>query len=211
MTTLISLLQSSHLLPVHETLLVACSGGSDSLALTHALSLVRPGRVMAAVVDHGARPESAMEARAVALQVARWDIPCTVLTPAPEPSGSPEDRLRRQRMGALAAHAQDHGIRRIVLAHHARDQLETVLMRLMRGTGLDGLSGMAPVRRLGDDLLLVRPLLRTPPEVLAAHNREHGLEPWEDPTNRDRAIPRNRVRHEAIPTLASLNPGGHRR
>lgn len=207
MTTLLEILRQSDLLPPTGRLLVGCSGGGDSLALTHALSCVRPGQIEAAVVDHGAREGSDEEARAVAARVSSWGVPCTVLTPHQEREGSPEDRLRRQRLGALAVHARARGIGHIVLAHHARDQLETVLMRLMRGTGLEGLAGMKGIRPLDEGCVLVRPLLAHPPEVLADHARAHGLTPWQDPTNDDRRIPRNRVRLDALPALMSLNPG----
>jgi tRNA(Ile)-lysidine synthase len=204
--TLLEILQRSELLPPGERVLVGCSGGGDSLALAHALSLVRPGQVEAAVVDHGVREGSLDEARAVAALLDSWHIPSAVLSPVPETEGSPEDRLRRQRLGALAAHARARGIGRVVLAHHARDQLETILMRLMRGTGLEGLGGMKALRPLDTTCLLVRPVLSCPPEWLVAHARAHGLTPWEDPTNRDRRIPRNRIRLDALPALTSLNP-----
>ena len=209
MSRLLEILETCPWLPPGERMLVGCSGGQDSLALAHALGRIRPGLVEAAVVDHGMRPNSDQEAREVSRLVNGWHIPCVVLSPPLEPEGSPEDRLRRQRRQALATLAHTRGIGILVLAHHARDQLETVLMRLMRGTGLEGLTGMKPVLSWGPHLRVVRPVLDCDPNILASHASEHGLRPWEDPTNLDCTIPRNRIRHEVLPPLTQLYPGWH--
>ncbi|MEC7398775.1 MAG: tRNA lysidine(34) synthetase TilS, partial [Pseudomonadota bacterium] len=117
------------------------SGGPDSLALLLLAQAAFPGMVEAATVDHGLRSESADEARFVAGLCRDRGIPHEILTCAVE-AGNMQDRARSARYAALDQWAKEHAIAAIATAHHADDQAETLLMRLNRGSGLSGLSGI---------------------------------------------------------------------
>jgi tRNA(Ile)-lysidine synthase len=178
-----------------ETLLVACSGGPDSVALG-ALA-ARAAEAAGAVVvlghvNHGLRPGAWQDEGVVAALGAALGL--RTLSVGVEPGGSDEAALREARYPALAALARAAGAARIATAHHARDQAETVLMALFRGTGPDGLAGMPPARPLEDGLTLVRPLLRVDPADLLAYCRSEHLPYARDPSNADPAYRRNAVR-----------------
>ncbi len=188
-----------------ETVLVAVSGGADSVALLHLLGALAPAwRLVLRVlhVDHQLRPDSARDADFVRALGARLGVPVEVATVAVDPRGSVEAAARQARYAALEACADRLGAQRIALGHTADDQAETVLMRLLEGVGVRGLAGIPPVRGR-----LIRPLLDCRRADLVTELRRAGL-PWvEDPTNRDPKFLRNRVRHELLPLLAeSYNP-----
>ena len=185
-------------------LLVACSGGADSIAALGLLTLLRRSeRLELAVghVDHQLRPESGAEADHVAALAAALGLPCqrTAVTLAPGPGLPARARLVRQ--GALRSQAAELGAGLIVLAHTATDQAETMLMHATRGAGLDGLAAM-PV--------LVRPWLRPLLDLTRAQTRELagalGLGFVDDPTNDDLRGLRVRVRKQVLPVLREHNP-----
>jgi tRNA(Ile)-lysidine synthase len=181
-----------------DAVLVAVSGGADSVALVHTLVTLAPAwrlRLHVLHVDHGLRPDSVRDAAFVRTLGARLGVPVEVAVVAVGP-GSLEDAARVARYAALEAGARRVGATRIALGHTADDQAETVLMRLLSGSGVRGLAGIPPVRGA-----IIRPLIeRRRAEVLAAL-ASAGL-PWvEDPTNRDPKFLRNRVRHELLPLL----------
>ena len=159
-----------------ETLVVAVSGGADSVALG-ALACeaaeAASARVVLAHVNHGVRPRAWQdEAVVLALGAAlsRADSQAVrVAVRALPPGPGDEARLRNERYAALREIARDFGARRVATAHHARDQTETVLLALFRGTGPQGLAGIAPERALGHGLRLIRPLLRVDPLDLHAY------------------------------------------
>ncbi|MCQ8240412.1 tRNA lysidine(34) synthetase TilS [Rhizosaccharibacter radicis] len=173
---------------------VAVSGGADSLCLALLASRWRPGGVIALVVDHGLRPESAAEAALTLRRLATLRIPARLLSIAGLPLGPAlASRARDARYAALASACREAGIVDLMLGHHENDQLETVLMRLDAASGLGGLAGMpALAERLG--LRLVRPLLGVPPERLRATLRHEGVAWVEDPSNRDPRAERTRAR-----------------
>jgi tRNA(Ile)-lysidine synthase len=179
-----------------QTILVACSGGPDSVALAAILDRVARTAGFTIVLAHvnaGLR-ESAWQDECVALSVgARLGRPVHVAAP---PAGRDDEAaLRDARYAALAALAGRAGAASIATAHTAEDQTETVLLALFRGTGIDGLTGMAPVRRLaGDGPLLLRPLLRVTRAELHADLHRSALPYVRDPTNADRRYRRNAVR-----------------
>lgn len=183
---------------------VGVSGGADSLALALLLNdwaLARGGAALALTVDHGLRPEAAAEARQVARILAPHGIEHGILRwRAARPAGNLQAAARHARYGLLAAWCARRGVLHLALAHHLDDQAETVLLRLGRGSGLDGLAAMAPVREL-DEVRLLRPLLAVPKARLRATARARGLAWIEDPGNRDRAQARPRLRALA-PRLA---------
>jgi len=172
---------------------VAVSGGPDSLALLLLAHAALPGRVHAATVDHGLRPESAAEAAMVAGLCAALGVPHATLAADAPIEGNLQSAARALRYRLLAAWAARSGLAFLLTAHHADDQAETLLMRLGRGAGLPGLSGI----RAGTDiagLAIARPLLGWRREALAGIVRAAGLDPVADPSNDDDRFDRARLR-----------------
>jgi tRNA(Ile)-lysidine synthase len=188
-----------------ETVLVAVSGGADSVALLHLLSrLALDWRLRLHVlhVDHQLRAESAADADFVRALGRRLGVPVDVATVAVDRRGSLEAAARVARYAALETWAARVGAARIALGHTADDQAETVLMRLVQGAGVRGLSGIPPVRSA-----IIRPLLEVRRSALEAELRGAGLAWVEDASNLDSKFLRNRIRHELLPLLAdSYNP-----
>ncbi len=196
-----------------SVLLAAVSGGPDSMALLHVLSrLASPLglAIHAHGVDHGLRPAASREldvAEAFSLSVS---VPFSRTQLAIEFGGNLQARAREGRYAALAKAAHNVGARAIATAHHADDRAETVVMRLLRGAGPQGLAALLPRSRLGDstegELELVRPLLRARREALHAHVARHAVPFSTDPSNRDPRFLRVRVRHDVMPLLELLSP-----
>lgn len=190
-----------------EHVLVACSGGPDSIALAAAMHAIakRVGLVIrAAHINHGLRP-SAWQDECVVLQVAaQVGIPLDVV--ALHSEGHDEQRLRTARYDALIDVAKRRGCTVVATAHHAEDQSETVLLALLRGTGPTGLRGMRGRRRLAPGLDLARPFLGIPAEAVRAYCHARALPYAVDPTNAEMSHPRNAVR-EALAVLRPLFPG----
>lgn len=173
---------------------VAVSGGADSLALLLLARAAFQDRVEAATVDHGLRPESAAEARFVAATSARLGIAHAILVPDTPIEGNLPSAAREVRYRALERWAVERKLAWIATAHQVDDQAETLLMRLLRGAGLAGLSGIR-ARSLGlGEIPVVRPLLDWRREALARVVAEAGIEPVDDPTNRDPRYDRARIR-----------------
>src|SRR4051812_15865052 len=191
-----------------ERVLVAVSGGPDSTALLHGLRALA-GRlgveIEAATVDHGLRVEAAAEGAAVAAWCQTLGVSCTCLRVDVKgrrgPHVSWQDAARRARLEALEALAEARGCARVALGHTADDQAETVLFRILRGTGVAGLAGI-PYRRGR----LVRPLLDVRRGEVLRYLRRRGLSWIDDPSNADRRFARARIRHEWLPALARENP-----
>ena len=162
------------------------SGGPDSLALL-VLATAAGCAVTAWHVDHGLRPGSGDEAAAVGAAAARYGAGFQAVRVEVGAGPNLEDRARRARLGALPAG--------VCTGHTADDQAETVLLALLRGAGVEGLSAMGPARH---------PLLGLRRWETVALCRDEGLEPIDDPTNHDPAVRRNRVRHELLPLAADI-------
>ena len=191
--------------PAGARVLCALSGGRDSMVLLHLL--VRCGfSVSAAHLHHGLRgPEADRDQRFVADWCAAAGIPLE--TERVDAGGfaaaeglSLEEAGRRLRYDFLEGGARRQGADYIATGHHLADQAETVLWNLIRGTGLDGLRGIAPVRGR-----VIRPLLSTAPEELAAYAAANGIPYVEDGSNRDFRYSRNRLRLQVLPVLRELN------
>jgi tRNA(Ile)-lysidine synthase len=181
----------------HPLLAVAVSGGADSLALcllADAWARARDGTVIGLTVDHGLRPEAAAEAARVGSWLAARGIRHRVLAWRP-PSGlrNVQAAARDARYELLLGWCASAGCLHLLTAHHREDQAETLLLRLARGSGLDGLAGMASCRETTACRLL-RPLLAVPRARLAASLRDAGQDWIEDPSNRDEAYARVRLR-----------------
>ncbi|MCI4063140.1 tRNA lysidine(34) synthetase TilS [Micromonospora sp. R77] len=192
--------------------LVACSGGADSLALAAATAFVAPrsGRPAGLVtVDHGLQPGSAERAGAVAgwaRELGLDPVDSVAVTVDGRPGG-PEAAAREARYQALVATARRHGAAAVLLGHTRDDQAETVLLALARGAGPRGLAGM-PERRDLDGVPLLRPLLDVSREDTRKACAALGLTPWQDPHNADPAYARARVRADVLPVLVeALGPG----
>jgi tRNA(Ile)-lysidine synthase len=189
-----------------ETVLVAVSGGADSVALLHLLvGLAGAWRLRLHVlhVDHQLRPDSKADADFVRVLGARLGVPVDVATVTVDARGSLEAAARVARYAALESSAARVGADRIAVGHTADDQAETVLMRLLEGAGVRGLAGIPPVRGR-----IIRPLIDLRRAALEAELERAALAWVEDPTNRDPKFLRNRIRHELLPLLAdSYSPG----
>lgn len=206
------------LAPPEERIVVAVSGGADSLCLLDCLDrLGYP--LLVAHLDHRLRPASWADAEFV-LRLARdRALPCIVERvrgPGLDQRGmSVEEAARQERYRFLAACARTWEARRIATGHTAGDQAETVLMHFLRGAGVDGLRGILPRSSLGDwvgpgqagEVELIRPLLETTRLETEAHCLAAGLRPRRDRSNEDTTFFRNRLRHELLPLLESYNPG----
>lgn len=194
-------------LPADALVLVACSGGADSLALAAALAHEAPRaglRAGGVTVDHGLQEGSAERADAVAAVLRRLGLaPVLVRRVAVTGTGGPEAAARDARYRALDAAADETGAASVLLAHTRDDQAETVLLRLARGSGARSLAGMPQVAGR-----YRRPLLDLPRERVREACLATGLDPWDDPHNVDPAYARSRVRHDVLPTLVeALGPG----
>ncbi len=164
--------------PAGARILCAVSGGPDSLALLILLHKTMSDRVVAATVDHALRPESADEALYVQRMCKDMHVPHVILSPAEKISGNIQSAARAARYALLAQAAEQHDCAYIATAHHADDQLETLLMRLARGSGVDGLSA---IRSTNGHIL--RPLLGFTKDELISICATAGLNPVEDPSN----------------------------
>ncbi|MGN9778556.1 tRNA lysidine(34) synthetase TilS [Micromonospora sp. H33] len=199
-------------LPGSGPVLVACSGGADSLALAAATAFVAPrlGRVAGLVtVDHGLQEGSAERAAAVAAwaREAGLDPVESVRVDVAGRPGGPESAAREARYQALADVAGRHRAAALLTGHTRDDQAETVLLALARGAGPRGLAGM-PAHRTLDGVPLLRPLLEVSREQTRTACAVLGLSPWEDPHNADPSYARARVRTDVLPALVrALGPG----
>ena len=198
------------LLPRGSRVLIALSGGRDSMALLTALQEAAADRgwtVLAAHYDHGLRGEESRRDRDfVTAWCAEQGIPLTVgagdvAGQAARTRRGVEETARAMRYAFLEETAREAGADVIATAHNADDNLETVLLHLTRGTGLDGLTGIPPRRGK-----LIRPLLAAPRADIDEYLARTGV-PWvEDSTNAQTVYARNRIRREVLPVLKELNP-----
>lgn len=211
------------LLDPHDEVLAGVSGGPDSLALLDILSTLGY-RVTVAHLDHSLRPESSADAEFVrkisesagcnyigqTLEQGQLDLEGLTL----------EEAARKQRYTFLTRSAKELGIKVIAVGHTADDQVETILMHLLRGAGPMGLRGMLSKRSMDQwcpgrnmeqgDISLIRPLLELSREDTIRHCRDVGWEPRWDESNLDQTYFRNRLRHELLPLLETYNTGVRR-
>jgi tRNA(Ile)-lysidine synthase len=185
------------------TVLAAVSGGGDSQAMLSVLARIAPElgfALRAHGVDHGLRAEASRELDLAQALAERWQVPFTRTQLALAPGGNLQARARTARYAALREVAAPFGAL-IATAHHADDRAETVLLRLLRGSGPRGLAVLPP--RAHD---VLRPLVRASKTDVRLHLQRHQLEFAEDPSNLNAAFLRVRVRREALPLLEHLSP-----
>jgi tRNA(Ile)-lysidine synthase len=200
-----------HDAPPGGLVLVACSGGADSMALACASAFVAPRAGLRAglvTVDHGLQDGSVERAK----RVAQWAASAG-LVPAIEivvdifgSGNGPEAAAREARYGALIATAHEHDAFGILLGHTRDDQAETVLLALGRGSGPRGIAGM-PVRRRSDGVELIRPFLEISRAQTQASCDAQGVEVWEDPHNQEPRFSRVRIRKAMTTLTDALGPG----
>jgi tRNA(Ile)-lysidine synthase len=184
--------------------LVGVSGGADSVALLLGLMRLGPAagrRLVVAHADHGLRAESAADmafVSSLAADLGLRFVSRQLAVPASGGGEGLEARARRLRYGFLAEAAHEVGARHVLVAHTADDQAETILHRILRGTGVAGLAGMRKSRSLADGVALVRPLLDVPREATRAFLVALGQCWREDASNADLSRARNLLRHELL-------------
>lgn len=186
------------------TVLCACSGGPDSTAMLHVLATLASDfglRLFAHGVDHGLRPEATGELSLVEGLATSLSIPFGTTRVEVAPGGNLQARARAARFEALEAAARDVGAAFIATAHTRDDRAETVLLRLLRGSGARGLAVLPP--REGARL---RPLVRASREDVLRHLERRRISFAEDPSNLDTRFARVRVRREILPALRELSP-----
>jgi tRNA(Ile)-lysidine synthase len=213
-------------------LVIGVSGGLDSQVLLHALVTLRQElglNLHVATLDHGLRGAAgAADADFVEQLAQDWGVPVTrgtvdVWRYVDDYGLNVEEAARQARYSFLLETANTYNASHIAVAHHHDDQAETVLMHLIRGTGLYGLRGILPITPLSEyhlldyeldemleylpeDFILIRPLLYTPRKLIEAYASSVGIQPRQDETNDDLTRFRNTLRHEILPRLTELNP-----
>ena len=208
-------LKSHNLFPENSRILVACSGGPDSMALLYLLQDIATHRhttykIGVAIVDHCIRPESKDEVLWLQHQVEELGLPfysATFDVPrlSKEHKESEETIGRQVRYQWLNEIAQSEGYDYISVAHHKDDQAESILAHIIRGSGLNGLTGMSVVQS-EYAIPVVRPLLDVTKEDLLAYIGTKHISYCVDSTNEDVRYQRNRIRHRIIPELEAVNP-----
>ncbi len=217
-TRLDRVVSSQKLLEPGDQLVIGVSGGADSLCLLHLLAQLRPKldlTLHAAHLDHQLRgSDSTADADFVRHIAAEWNVPITVESVdvaaiAASKKQGIEETARQERYSFLGRVASRSGITKVAVGHNADDQAETVLMHLLRGSGLDGLRGMAPSAPFpltSTNLTLLRPLLNVPRSDIDDYLVEQDLLPRLDRSNLDLTYLRNRLRHQLLPLMEEISP-----
>ena len=195
----------------NSRVVLACSGGADSTFLAHAYKRASQTSLLptaiVAVIDHAQHEQSREQTAKVVdgyhrlgFEVVSQRISCD--------RGINENDMRNQRYAALLEIAKHHQASKVFVAHHAEDQAETILQRIMRGTGINGLVGMRPSRDMGDGIELCRPLLNMRRDEMRAYLSANKMEWLEDQSNSDvEYATRNKIRHQLLPQLGEIATG----
>ncbi|MBW4538234.1 MAG: tRNA lysidine(34) synthetase TilS [Myxacorys chilensis ATA2-1-KO14] len=196
------------LLKPDQAVLMAVSGGQDSICLARLLLDLQPKwkwRLAIAHCDHRWRSDAQANADHVAHVAKTWNLPFYLEIAQQVPASEAEARVWRY--DVLSAIANREGYSAIVTGHTTSDRAETLLFNLMRGSGADGLRSLGWMRSLSSTLTLVRPLLETTRTETGEFCQHANLPIWEDSTNQDLRYARNRIRHELLPYLKThFNP-----
>jgi tRNA(Ile)-lysidine synthase len=208
---ILAFIREDSLVDAGEKIVIGVSAGPDSMSLLHVLASLRAEldvELVAVYVDHGLRPdETPLEEELVVQQTKKLGMgfrigKVDVREESSKRKISLEHSARDLRYGFLGKVAKEMGASKIAVAHTADDQAEEVLLRLIRGTGRAGLSGMKPMR----DGKVIRPFLNTSKENLLSYLCDKKIPSLEDSSNRDTVYLRNRIRLEVIPFLSEINP-----
>lgn len=198
-------IRERRLLGRRDRVLVAVSGGPDSTAMLDVLARLRRElelELMAASVNHGLRPEAEAEIALASAQASRLGVPFHELRVHIESRSSLQAHARTARYAALLDLARRSGAARIAVGHTRDDQAETVVARLLRGSGPRGLAGIAPKRADG----VIRPLIDATRSEVRTWNEGHGLVFASDPSNENHSFERVRIRRELLPRLEEESP-----
>ncbi|WP_128896582.1 tRNA lysidine(34) synthetase TilS [Longirhabdus pacifica] len=208
-------IQQHHMLDQGDCVVVAVSGGPDSVALLHLLLNISKHthwRIVVAHVNHQFRGEEADKEAAfvkhlaqdwgLVSEIAAIDVPAYI----EKTKKNTQEAARECRYQFLVETAIKHGATAIALAHHADDQAETVLMRFIRGSGTQGMSGMPFIRPHQDKVHIIRPLLNLSKQTLMAYLHDHTLSYCQDSSNLSSKYLRNKIRNELMPILETYNP-----
>lgn len=199
-----------------DAVLAAVSGGSDSMAMLVLLAEARkeiPFRLFAAVVNHGLRSGVEDEIALVKQLTERLGIQLLVLSIPPNEAADAAQKsslqawARDRRYGLLLETAESIDARFIATGHTRDDQAETVLLRILRGSGIDGISGIPRMRRLGEATCILRPVLDYGRQALREVLQKRNIRFADDPSNENSRFLRVRVRNELLPLMAEMNPG----
>lgn len=201
------------LIQAGQGILIAVSGGRDSMALLHGLAHLQPSleipKLLVAHLNHGLRGEFGQrDADFVTTACDTLQVPvvvseCRAGELRESSRGSLEESARNARYEFLRTLAMENNLPLIATAHHARDQAETVLHNILRGTGIRGLSGIPERRQLNNNVELIRPLLTIRAASIEEYVHAQGIAFSVDETNIDNKFTRNRIRHELMPLLQS--------
>ncbi|MBT3605150.1 MAG: tRNA lysidine(34) synthetase TilS [Candidatus Latescibacteria bacterium] len=197
--------QQNGLIAPHSVVLVAVSGGADSISLLHILDGIKaewPFALHIAHLNHQLRPNAQQDAEFVADIAHKLKVPVTIdtsdiLERAKTEKRSIEDAARQSRRAFLRHTAENIGASRVALGHTQSDQVETILFRLLRGTSTTGLAGIRPIT----DNFWIRPLLETTRLQVESYTKHHQLSYCTDETNKDTRFARNKIRHQLLPHL----------
>ena len=206
MKTFKETIKKHNLIARKDKILVGVSGGPDSLALLLQLIKLKPKMdftLHIAHLDHGLRASSGADWLFVKRWAEKLNIPISIKKLNPkivQQKGSLEENCREARLDFLVKTAKKIKANKIALGHNLNDQAETVLMRLLRGTGLSGLSGIF-VKRQMRGIIFIRPLLKTPRSQIERYLKRKGIPARRDPTNQEDVFLRNKIRHKLIPLL----------
>lgn len=207
-----TLLLQPELLPPGERLLLAVSGGQDSMAMTGLLFDLRRLHHWQLHLwhgDHGWRPEASSQARELAAWAWQQQLPLELATP--DRALASEAEAREWRYHCLQHQALRLGCRRVATGHTASDRAETMLLHLARGTHLRGLASLRRLRPSSGTVQIARPLLGLMRQETERFCADRGLPVWPDSSNTDPRFSRNRIRHQVLPVLEELHPGASRR
>ncbi|MBI3460319.1 tRNA lysidine(34) synthetase TilS [Candidatus Acetothermia bacterium] len=209
-----TIIQHQMLAP-RDRVLVAVSGGIDSVTLLHLLCVLREEFSLSLAVahlDHQLRSDSAKDAKFVSKLAEQLKLLCFIERAdvrglAAIEKRTTEEAARKARYAFLERAARTWEANTLAVGHTLNDQVETFLMRLLRGAGLEGLKGIPTMRALNPSLTLIRPLIDCARTQIEAYAKEHKLTYREDPTNRENSFTRNKIRHQLLPWLVrEFNP-----
>lgn len=190
------------LLKKKDKILVAVSGGKDSMALCHALRTQRPDLHLIVVhFDHALRPESSKDALWLKRKIEEWDLEIEIERGLPPKKGNLEDWGRKTRYAFFEKMRKKHQAEWICTAHHQDDDFESFFLHFLRGTRVKGLSGMQEQRGH-----LYRPLLLIPQKTILAYLKHHKIPYRKDKSNEDLRLKRNFLRKKIIPFIEELEP-----